>query len=76
MRMFGIIFVILFSMRMFYFGYSLFYENDLFLFLFFSVFSLYIFFALSYFLFYLSGSFVLVPVKQVMGFLQSFYYQR
>ena len=70
--MLGIIFAILFSMRMFYFGYSLFYEKDLFLFLFFSVFSLYIFYALSYFLFYLSGSFVLVRVKQVMGFYKVF----
>ena len=35
MRMFGIIFAILFSRRMFYFGYSLFYENGLYLFLYF-----------------------------------------
>ena len=70
--MFGIIFVILFAMRMFYFSYSLFYENDLFLFLSFSVFSLYIFYALSCFLFYFSGSFVLVRIKQVMGFYKVF----
>ena len=43
MRMFGIVFAILFAMRMFYFSYSLFYENDLFLFLF-CIFTLYRFY--------------------------------
>ena len=72
MRMFGIIFAILFSMRMFYFCYSLFYENVFFLFLFFSVFLLYTFLCSLLFSFLFRWFFVPVRVKQVMWFYKVF----